>query len=90
MRTYELVVVLKPVEEKARKKAIETVKSWFGDLKVLSEKEWGSKALKFEIKKELTGFYFDFELEGTRLPADLERKLMLNDDVLRHLVVRKK
>lgn len=90
MRTYELVVVLKPVDEKDRKKTLETVKSWLNGLKVLSEKEWGSKALKYAIKKELTGFYYDFELEGDVIPADLEKNLLLADDVLRHLIVRKK
>ena len=90
MRTYELVVVLKPVDEKERKKTLETVKSWLGDLKVKAEKDWGSKALKFPIKKELTGFYVDFELEGNSVPTDLEKKLLLAETVLRHLIVRKK
>ncbi|MDE2590787.1 MAG: 30S ribosomal protein S6 [Patescibacteria group bacterium] len=90
MRTYELVVVLKPVDEKERKKALTSIKSLFGDMKVSSEKEWGSKALKYAINKELTGFYFDFELEGNLLPADLEKKLFQMDTVLRHLIIRKK
>lgn len=90
MRTYELVVVLQPVDEKERKKAISAVKSLLGDVKVTSEKEWGSKALKYAINKQLTGYYYDFELEGNSLPADLEKKLFHLDNVLRHLVVRKK
>jgi len=90
MRIYELVVVVKPVDEKERKKTIATVKSWLGGLKVVAEKEWGSKALKYAIQKELTGYYYDFELEGDSVPADLDKKLFQMDTVLRHLIVRKK
>lgn len=90
MRVYELVVVLRPLAEGERKKLLETIKGWLKEVKVLSEKEWGSKALKFVIKKELTGYYYDFELEAEKLPLDFEKRLINTDGVLRHLVIRKK
>jgi ribosomal protein S6 len=90
MRTYELVVVLKPVPEADRKKLLETVKFLLKGVKMLSEKEWGSKALKYKIKHELTGFYYDFEFEAEKVPADFEKRMINTDGVLRHLVVRKK
>lgn len=92
MRTYELVVVMKPsLTEPARKKLLETVKSWLGDIKVAKEEDWGSKALKYRIKKELTGHFFDLHLETAKaVPADFEKKILLQDDVLRHLLVRTK
>lgn len=90
MRTYELVVVVKPVPEADRKKLLETVKSWLKDVKWTSEKEWGSKALKYKIKQELTGYYYDFEFNAEKVPADFEKKMLNLDGVLRHLVVRKK
>jgi len=90
MRTYELVLVIKPVAEATRKKTIEAVKGLLKGLKIQNEKEWGSKALKFKIKRELTGFYYDFEVHGEAIPADFERKIMQNEVILRHLVIRKK
>lgn len=77
--------------EPARKKLLETVKSWLGKVKVKSEEDWGSKALKYRIKKELTGHFFDLKLESEEsIPGDFEKKLLLQEDVLRHLLVRTK
>jgi len=90
MRTYEFVFVLRPIAEKDRKTLVDTIKSWIKDAKFTSEESWGSKALKYEIKKELTGFYYDFVFEIETIPADFERKLINNENVLRHLVIRKK
>lgn len=92
MRTYELVVVVNSsLTEPARKKLLDTVKSWLGDVKVAKEEDWGSKALKYRIKKELTGHFFDFHLEtADKVPADFEKKLLSQDEVLRHLLVRTK
>ncbi len=90
MRTYEFVLVLRPVVEKQRKEVLNTVKSWLKDVKITSEKELGSKALKFRIKKELTGYYYDFEFETEKIPADFEKRLVNTNEVLRHLVIRKK
>ncbi len=92
MRTYELVLVLKPsLTEKERAKLVETVKNWFKDFKVSKEEEWGQKPLAYKIKKEIAGFYHVLNLEGEQgLPADYEKKLMNDESVLRHLLLRKK
>lgn len=91
MRTYELVLVVKPsLTEPQRKKLLETVKSWLKDLSI-KEESWGSKALAYRIKNELTGYYYDLQLETkTSIPVDLEKKLVENENILRHLVIRKK
>lgn len=90
MRTYELVLVVKPsLKEEERKKLLETVKAWFGTLKVTKEDDWGSKALKYPIKKELTGHYFDLMLEGEAVPEGLEKRILNQENILRHLFIRK-
>lgn len=74
-----------------RKKLLDTVKAWLRDVKIVSEKELGSKALAYKIKHELMGIYFQFELESEAgLPVDFEKRLIAQDDVLRHLVIRTK
>lgn len=92
MRTYELVLVLKPsLSEKERAKLLETIKGWFKDFKISNEQEWGQKPLAYKIKREIAGFYHMLTVEGEeRLPADFEKNLMNNENVLRHLLLRKK
>lgn len=90
MRKYELVFVIRPIAEKDRKILVDTVKSWLKDAKFTLEESWGSKALKYEIKKEQTGFYYDFAFDIETIPVDFERKLINHENTLRHLVIRKK
>jgi ribosomal protein S6 len=90
MRTYEFVLILRPVQEKERSKILESVKSWLKDFKISNEKDWGSKALKYKIKKEQTGFYYSFNVEGDKISNDFEKKLLNTDVVLRHLLIRGK
>ena len=90
MRSYQLVLVLKtsltPAE---RKKFFENLKAWLTGLKITSENEWGQKPLSYPIKKEAAGFYLEMMLEGENIPSDFEKKLLTNDGVLRHLLLRK-
>ena len=92
MRLYELVLVLKTsLGDKERKKLLDDVKSWLKDVKVTAEDEWGQKPLAYKIKREVAGFYHLLTLETEKVvPADLEKRLMANDSILRHLLVRKK
>lgn len=91
MRTYEVVVVVSPtLTEEKRKKLIETVKSFLSGIKITKEEAWGSKALAYPIKRQLTGFYYDFLLEGETFPSDFEKRLTTMDEILRHLVMRTK
>lgn len=92
MRAYELVLVVRPMlAEVDRKKLVESVKALLKGIKVTAENDWGSKALSYPIKKELTGYYYDLilETEGS-VPVDFEKKLINNDNILRHLLVRVK
>lgn len=91
MRLYELVLVLKSsLSETERKKLIDLIKSWFSDLKFAKEEDWGQKVLAYPIKRELSGSYLCFQLEGESVSSDLEKRLLSNEQVLRHLLVRKK
>jgi ribosomal protein S6 len=70
---------------------METVKSWMGDIKVKSEEEWGQKPLAYAIKHENAGVYTKMILEGEgAIPTDFETRLIRNDSVLRHLLLRTK
>jgi small subunit ribosomal protein S6 len=90
MRNYQLVVVLKTsLSEANRKKFVETVKGWIGDVKFTKEEEWGEKVLAYVIKRENSGFFQNFVFEAKEeLSKDLEKKITASDNVLRHLLLR--
>jgi ribosomal protein S6 len=91
MRSYELILVIKPsLTDVLRKKLITSVKAMLKDLKFTKENEIGQKTLAYKIKRETSGFYYDFVFEGDTIPVDFEKKLLENDNILRHLVLRTK
>lgn len=91
MRSYELILVVSPsLTDALRKKLVVSVKTLLKDLKIVKENELGQKSLAYKIKKETNGFYLDFVLEGETIPANFEKKLLENENILRHLLLRKK
>jgi len=89
MRSYKLVLVLKStLSDTDRKKFIEGLKTWLSELKIIKANEWGQKPLSYSIKKQVSGFYIELQLEGEKVPASLEKKLLTSDNVLRHLLLR--
>lgn len=77
--------------ETGRKKLLETIKKWLNGVKILKEEEWGEKALSYPIKKEKSGFYYLLSLEGELgVPSNFEKRLLGEEDILRHLLIRKK
>ena len=57
--------------------------------KVLEFKELGEKKLAYPIKKEISGYYYVMQVEGSHdTVAELDRKALLNENVLRHLTIR--
>lgn len=69
---------------------ITQIKSLLGDLKIVKEREIGQKHLAYKIKKETSGVYWDFFLEGEGIRQDFEKKLGEFDNILRYLVIRNK
>jgi len=92
MRNYDLVVIFKSsLKEEGRKKLVDSIKKMIGDVKMVKEEDWGQKPLAYTIKGELSGYYFLFRFESENVvPADLNKKLLTNTDILRHLLLRTK
>lgn len=92
MKNYQLVVVLKTSLDQAnRKKLLETIKTWLKGAKFTKEEEWGEKVLSYVIKRENSGFYINYLFEiKEEFAKDAEKKLIANDNVLRHLLLRTK
>lgn len=91
MRYYELVLVLRSsLSESQQKKMLDSIKSLLKPVKTIKENILGQKPLSYPIKKETAGVYVDWSFEMESIPSDLEKKLLLNENVLRHLLIRRK
>ncbi|KKQ34667.1 MAG: hypothetical protein US51_C0031G0001 [Microgenomates group bacterium GW2011_GWA2_37_6] len=69
---------------------IDNLKDLLGKAKI-AEKEWGQKVLSYPIKKEISGVFHNWVIESEDIiPKDFEKKLLSNDNILRHLLLRSK
>jgi small subunit ribosomal protein S6 len=91
-RTYEVVFIVDTdtgEEETAR--LIEGLQRVVTDLggTVSKNENMGRRALAYKIGRKTEGHYVLFEIEGTgREIAELERRMRVNDAILRYLTVR--
>lgn len=89
--TYNLTLVLRSsLKDTERKKIIEGIKALIGKAKI-AEKEWGQKVLSYPIKKEVSGVFLNWNIDSDIvIPSDFEKRLLNNDNILRHLLLRSK
>lgn len=92
MNKYEMMFIVKATMESENVKATaESIKKLVTDLKgnVVEYKELGEKKLAYPIKKELNGYYFLMQFEANKdVEAELNRKAGLDENVLRHLIIK--
>lgn len=92
MRNYEVMIVIDPALEDATKDAtIETVKGIIAaDGEVGEVNVWGMRDLAYPIQKKTTGYYAVIEFKANpTLPKELDRRLKISDNVMRHIIVNK-
>lgn len=92
MRLYDLVLVTRPsLTDAQKKKLLSDVKDFLKGVKVTKEDEWGQKPLAYKIKREVAGVYHVLKLEAENsIPSGIEKRLVNDDNVLRHLLIRTK
>jgi small subunit ribosomal protein S6 len=92
MRMYETIFIVKPDlgEEETKgltAKVQEIIASMKGDFKRLED--WGARKLAYPIEKFARGRYYYLRFDGDApLIAELERRLRLDDKVLRYQSVK--
>lgn len=92
MNKYELAVVVSAnVDDETKTKTVDKCKALierFGGT-VTNVDDWGKKKLAYEIQKQSEGFYYfiQFDAEAT-VPAELESRVRIVDNVIRYLCVR--
>ena len=92
MTNYEVMFILDPaLEDETKDATVETVKSIIakegevGDVDV-----WGMRKLAYPIQKKNEGYYVVIEFKAHHtFPKELDRRLKISDNVMRHLIVNK-
>ena len=92
MNKYELAVVVSAnIEEEERTAVVDKCKALierFGGA-ITEVDDWGKKRLAYEVRKMKEAFYYfiRFDAEST-VPAEIESRVRIMDNVVRYLVVR--
>lgn len=92
MNKYELALVVNAkIEDDERAATVEKAKeiiTRFGG-NITNVEEWGKKRLAYEIQHMKEGFYYfiQFDAEAT-VPAEVEARVRILDNVIRFLCVR--
>ena len=92
MRNYEVMFVIDPALEDAKKDAtVESVPSIIAaDGEVGKVDVWGMRKLAYPIDKKEEGYYAVVEFQGNpTLPKELDRRLKISDNVIRHIIINK-
>jgi small subunit ribosomal protein S6 len=92
MNKYELAVVVSAkIEDDERAAVIDKCKALierFGGT-ITNVDEWGKKKLAYEVQKMKEAFYYfiQFDADST-VPAEIESRIRIMDNVVRYLVVK--
>ena len=90
MRKYEVIFIVKPMEEEATNAVVEKFTKLIADNggTVDSEDRWGKKRLAYPINDETEGVYtvISFTSEPD-FPAELDRIYKITDGVMRSIIV---
>ncbi|HEX5706793.1 MAG TPA: 30S ribosomal protein S6 [Pyrinomonadaceae bacterium] len=91
-RVYEVVFIIDPdTAEEDAKRLVESLQQIAIDQggNVTKNELMGRRPLAYRIGRKTEGVYILFEIEGTgKEIAELERRMRVNDQVLRYLTVR--
>ncbi|OGY24375.1 MAG: 30S ribosomal protein S6 [Candidatus Woykebacteria bacterium RBG_13_40_7b] len=92
VREYELVYLVDPAleSEKVTNLNEEIKKIIEKDGSIVKFEEWGKKTLSFSVRKANEGLYFFNLFKGdSKILTALNKKLPLEQDLLRYLIVKK-
>ena len=91
VNSYEILfVIANALDDERKEAAVETVKSIISDGGGEVERVdiMGARRLAYPIEKKTEGYYALVEFKAPAdLPKELDRRLRISDDVVRHIIV---
>jgi len=92
-RLYDLIFILRPATpEEEIDKMIATLEHTVAERggKVEKKEKWGSRKMAYRVKRHREGYYVLMVLRSTQgdMVHELERRLKVNDAVIKYLTVR--
>lgn len=91
MRKYEIMFIVKPMEEEATNAVIAKFETLIANNGGTVEKvdRWGKKRLAYEIKDFSEGFYCLVYFTGeSNTVFELERVMKITDEILKFMIVK--
>lgn len=91
MNKYEMMFIVKTMEEAEASKIAEELKSIITSMKgeITDFKDLGNKKLAYPINKEVTGIYYVVNFNAdNEIITELDRKARINESVIRHMIIR--
>ena len=91
MRKYEIIFIVRPVDDETINNVIEKFKNLIVNNggKITKEDRWGKRQLAYEIKDMTQGYYCLFYVEAEpKCVAECDRVMKITDEVLKHMIVR--
>jgi small subunit ribosomal protein S6 len=92
MTKYELTVIVRPeISEEERDKVLSKIEEIITAAKgeIVSRDMWGRRDLAYPIKKYTEGVYVLFTFNAPPAATkDIDYRVKINDDILRHLLVK--
>ncbi|GEK90839.1 30S ribosomal protein S6 [Alkalibacterium kapii] len=90
---YEILYIIRPdLDEEGKKALVERFETILKDngAEVTESKDWAKRRFAYEIKDYREGTYRLVNLETSDATAinEFERLARINDDILRHMIVR--
>ena len=91
VRLYEVIFIVKPMEEEATNAVIEKFTKLIqaNGGKIEKEDRWGKKRLAYEIKDNSEGYYVLLYVNAEpACVAECDRVMKITDELLKHMIVR--
>ncbi len=92
MVKYELALVISTkVEDEVRDATLDKIKDIIEKAggTITNVDDWGKRKLAYEIQKMPEGYYYFIAFDAeTTVPAEIESRVRIVDNVIRYLVVR--
>jgi small subunit ribosomal protein S6 len=92
VNSYEILfVIANALDDEKKEATVETVKGIIEDGGEVTRIEvMGTRKLAYPIEKKMDGYYVLVEFNApAELPKELDRRLRISDDVVRHIIVKR-